>query len=182
MTIEPGQDSDALVAAVCRSVGGEWRLLRAGQCLAAANHLKTVCMLRWGFVLPLVVLLGGCLTPPDSHAFRSRYYGVHVDAFFQEWGAPVAKHGLPEGNRAYLWFSGRDSVYIPGHTDSELIGNTAWWEGYNLRDYMTASECGVRIYTDRDGFITAILLRDSNEGWWESLRCREVFGPPLPWE
>ena len=87
----------------------------------------------------------------------------------------------PTAASLYLWFTGRGSAYIPGHTDSELIGNTAWWEGYTLRNYMTNLECAVRIYTHPDGTISAILLKDSNKAWHENLRCREVFGPPLPW-
>ena len=46
---------------------------------------------------------------------------------------------------------------------------------------MTNLECGVRIYTHPDGTISAVLLKDANEGWYENLRCREVFGPPLRW-
>jgi len=141
-------------------------------------------MVRWARALAVFLataLLAGCLTPPTPLAYRSKYYGVQADAFFLEWGAPVARRQLQDGSYAYLWFSGRNSAYKPGHPDSDLIGNTAWWEGYTLHKYMTSFECGVRIFTDPDGTITAILLRESNKGWYENLRCREVFGPPIPW-
>lgn len=139
-------------------------------------------MLRLGLSVLIVALLAGCATPPTPYAFRSRYYGVPVDSFFLEWGAPVAKHKVPDGTMAYLWFARRDSAYDIGHTDSELIGNTAWWKGYSIKDYMTNLECGVRIYTYHDTTIRAVLLRDANKGWYEDLRCREVFGPPLEWD
>lgn len=138
-------------------------------------------MLRWALPVLLVALLGGCLSPPTPLGYRSKYYGVQADTFFVEWGAPVAKHELRDGSFVYLWYTGRNSAYIPGHTDSELIGNTAWWKGYTLRKYMTEFECGVRIYTHPDGTISAILLKESNKAWHEELRCREVFGPPIPW-
>jgi len=138
-------------------------------------------MARWTLAFLGVILLGGCMTPPTPDAFRSRYYGVPADAFFAEWGAPVAKHSLANGGMVYLWFTGRGSAYFPGHTDSELIGNTAWWEGHSINGYMTALHCGVRIYTYPDGTIGQILLKDRNAGWWENLQCREVFGAPLPW-
>jgi hypothetical protein len=138
-------------------------------------------MARWVHSILLLALLGGCTTPPTPLAFKSRYYGVPVDAFFVEWGAPVSKHKVADGSYVYLWYTARGSAYVPGHTDSELIGNTAWWKGYTLRNYMTELECAVRIYTNRDGTISAIFLKESNKGWYESLRCREVFGAPLPW-
>jgi hypothetical protein len=138
-------------------------------------------MFRWAFPVVLVALLCGCTTPPTPLGFKSRYYGVQADVFFTEWGAPVAKHKVADGGLVYLWYTDRGSAYVPGHTDSELIGNTAWWEGYTLRNYMTNLECGVRIYTDRTGAISAVLLKEANKGWYENLRCREVFGPPLPW-
>ena len=129
----------------------------------------------------LVALLGGCATPPTPLGYRSAYYGLQADTFFVEWGAPVAKHKLADGSWVYLWFARRDSAYAPGHTNSDLIGNTAWWKGYTLDKYMTNFECGVRIYTHPDGTISAIFLKDTNVGWYEDLRCREVFGPPLRW-
>jgi hypothetical protein len=134
-------------------------------------------MLR--LVLPSLffALISGCATPANL-GWQSRYHGVAVDEFFAVWGAPVAKHEIFDGTTAYLWFTGRNSAYRPGHTDSELIGNTAWWEGYSLKKYMTNLECGVRIYTWPDGTIRDVLLRESNKQWWESLRCREVFGAP----
>jgi len=135
-------------------------------------------MLRWALPVSLVALLFGCATSPNL-GWKSRYHGVQADAFFHEWGAPVAKHKVADGTMAYLWFTGRGSAYVPGHTDSELIGNTAWWKGYTLNWYMTNVECGVRIYTYPDGSIRDVLLRTSNRQWWESLHCREVFGPPM---
>lgn len=137
-------------------------------------------MLRWALPVSFVALLFGCATAPNL-GWKSRYHGTAVDAFFQEWGAPVSKHKVADGTMAYLWFTGRGSAYVPGHTDSELIGNTAWWEGYNLKNFMSNVECGVRIYTYPDGTIRDILLKNSNRQWWESLRCREVFGPPMRW-
>jgi hypothetical protein len=139
-------------------------------------------MVRWMLPVLLAALLGGCMTPPTPLAYRSKYYGLQADAFFVEWGAPVSKRQLADGSWVYLWYTGRNSAYVPGHTDSELIGNTAWWEGYTLRKYMTNLECGVRIYTHTDGTISAILLKEANKGWYENLRCREVFGPPLRWK
>ena len=134
-------------------------------------------MLRWALPCFLVALLSGCATPANL-GWQSRYSGVPVDAFFAEWGAPVAKHKIYDGTMAYLWYTGRNSAYRPGHTDSELIGNTAWWKGYTLRKYMTNLECAVRIYTWPDGTIRDVLLKEANKQWWESLRCREVFGAP----
>jgi hypothetical protein len=138
-------------------------------------------MSRWASAILLLVVLSGCTTPPTPVAFRSKWYGAQADAFFVEWGAPVTKQKLADGGYVYLWYSDRGSAYIPGHTDSELIGNTAWWEGYTQHKYMTGYECGVRIYTYPDGTISAILLREGNKGWYENTRCREVFGPPLKW-
>lgn len=135
-------------------------------------------MLRRVLPVLFVGLLFGCATPADLGA-RSRYHGVPVDAFFAEWGAPVSKHKVADGTIAYLWYTGRNSAYVPGHTDSELIGNSAWWEGYLLRRYISALECAVRIYTWPDGTIRDVLLKEANKQWWESLRCREVFGPPM---
>jgi len=138
-------------------------------------------MTRCVLSILLLALLWGCTTPPTPLAYKSRYYGLQADTFFIEWGAPVSKHKLADGGTVYLWYTGRGSAYIPGHTDSELIGNTAWWKGYTLRKYMTNFECGVRIYTFPDGTISAIFLKESNKAWYENLRCREVFGPPIPW-
>jgi hypothetical protein len=138
-------------------------------------------MTRWALSILLLALLGGCLSPPTPLGYRSKYYGTPVEDFFIEWGAPVAQRKVADGSTVYLWYTGRDSAYIPGRADSELIGNTRWWEGYTLEKYMTSLECGVRIYTYPDGTISAIFLKDANKGWYESLRCREVFGPPLRW-
>jgi hypothetical protein len=122
-------------------------------------------MIRWAVPVAVVAFLFGCATSPNLGA-RSRYHGVPVDSFFYEWGAPVAKHKVDDGTMAYLWFTGR---------------STAWWEGYNLKYFMSNLECGVRIFTYPDGTIRDVLLKDSNRQWWEQLRCREVFGPPLRW-
>lgn len=138
-------------------------------------------MSKWASAILLPIVLLGCSTPPTPIAFRSKWYGTPADAFFVEWGAPVSKQKLADGSYVYLWYADRGSAYIPGHTDSELIGNTAWWKGYTKHEYMTALHCAVRIYTYPDGTISAILLKDDNRGWYESLRCREVFGPPLRW-
>jgi hypothetical protein len=129
----------------------------------------------------VVALLVGCSTSAPSYGWKSRYQGVHVDHFFLEWGAPVAQHTLKDGGMIYLWFTGRDSAYIPGHTDSELIGNTAWWRGYTLRTYAPMWECRVRIVANPDGTIREILMQDSSRHWWDVPRCNNVFGPPVPW-
>jgi hypothetical protein len=126
----------------------------------------------------LAALLAGCTAVSGDYP-RSRYIGMPVKQFFLEWGAPVAKHKLKHGWKMYLWYTGRDSVYLPGHTDSELIGNTAWWKGYRLRDFYHRLECGVRIVTSPDGIIQEILVHEDSRGWWEFPRCREVFGPPV---
>jgi hypothetical protein len=134
-------------------------------------------MLKLALACALAMLLAGCATPANL-GWQSRYHGVPVEAFFAEWGAPVAQHKIYDGTTAYLWFTGRNSAYRPGRTDSELIGNTAWWKGYTLKEYMTNLECGVRIFTWPDGTIRDVLLREANAQWWEHYRCREVFGAP----
>ncbi len=136
-------------------------------------------MLRSAATLVLAALLAGCVAAGGGDYPRSRYIGAPVDQFFLEWGAPVAKHKLKHGWKMYLWYTGRDSVYLPGHTDSELIGNTAWWKGYRLEDFYHEIECGVRIVTSPDGVIQEILVHEDSRGWWELPRCREVFGPPV---
>lgn len=134
-------------------------------------------MFRLAATLLLAALIAGCTSGGEYP--RSRYIGVPVDQFFLEWGAPVASHKLKHGWRMYLWYSGRDSVYLPGHTDSELIGNTAWWKGYKIKDFYHRIECGVRIVTSPDGVIQEILVHEDSRGWWEFSRCREVFGPAV---
>jgi hypothetical protein len=129
-------------------------------------------------ILVFAALLAGCTAAGGDYP-RSRYIGAPVEQFFLEWGAPVAQHKLKHGWKMYLWYTGRDSVYLPGHTDSELIGNTAWWKGYRLKDFYHRLECGVRIVTSPDGTIQEILVHEDSRGWWEFQRCREVFGPAV---
>jgi hypothetical protein len=136
-------------------------------------------MARLAAIVLLAALLAGCTAAADGDYPRSRYIGAPVEQFFLEWGAPVAEHKLKHGWKMYLWYTGRDSVYLPGHTDSELIGNTAWWKGYRLKDFYHRLECGVRIVTSPDGIIQEILVHEDSRGWWEFTRCREVFGPPV---
>jgi hypothetical protein len=126
----------------------------------------------------LALLAAACTSGAEPYP-KSRYIGTPVDQFFLEWGAPVAKHKMKHGWEMYLWYSGRDSVYLPGRTDSELIGNTAWWKGYRLRWFYHELECGVRIVVSPDGVIQEILVHEDSRGWWEFARCREVFGPAV---
>jgi hypothetical protein len=130
--------------------------------------------------LLIVVILAGCTTPPPFYEVRTRYHGLPVEVFFSEWGSPIASHKIKHHRTMYLWYSGRDSRYYPGHTDTRLIGNTAWWRGYRLHWWLPPLECGVRIITGPDHLIQEILLHESSAGWWEVQRCRDVFGPPLP--
>ena len=134
-------------------------------------------MFRLAASLVVAVLLAGCTAGGEYP--RSRYIGVPIDQFFLEWGAPVAQHKLKHGWKMYLWYTGRDSVYLPGHADSELIGNAAWWKGYRIKDFYHRIECGVRIVTSPDGIIQEILVHEDSRGWWEFSRCREVFGPAV---
>jgi hypothetical protein len=127
----------------------------------------------------LAVLAAACTNGAAGPYPKSRYIGTNVHQFFLEWGAPVAEHKMKHGWRMYLWYTGRDSIYLPGHTDSELIGNSAWWKGYRIRDFYHRIECGVRIITSPDGTIQEILMHEDSRGWWEFSRCREVFGPPV---
>lgn len=135
-------------------------------------------MFKLAATLMLGVLIAGCTANGNRYP-RSRYIGVPVKHFFLEWGAPVAQHKLKQGWKMYLWYTGRDSVYLPGRTDSELIGNTAWWKGYRIKDFYHRLECGVRIVTSPDGIIQEILVHEDSRGWWEFSRCREVFGPAV---
>lgn len=132
-------------------------------------------MFKLAATFVLAALLAGCTAGGEYP--RSRYIGVPVDHFFLEWGAPVAKHKLKHGWHMYLWYTGRNSVYLPGHTDSELIGNTAWWKGYRIKGFYHRIECGVRLVTSPDGIIQEILVHEDSRGWWEFSRCRAVFGP-----
>jgi hypothetical protein len=125
-------------------------------------------------------LLAGCTTPFAAFPGEPRYYGVSVDLFFLEWGGPVATHRTADGGTTYLWFTGRNSAYIPGHDDSELIGNTAWWEGHPVRYLNLNKECGVEIVTNPDRTIREVLVFNSSVGWWQVPRCYAVFGPPQP--
>lgn len=134
-------------------------------------------MFRLAATFIVAALLAGCTAGGEYP--RSRYIGVPVEQFFLEWGAPVAKHKLKHGWKMYLWYTGRDSVYLPGHTDSELIGNSAWWKGYRIKGFYHRIECGVRIVTSPDGIIQEILVHEDSRGWWEFSRCREVFGPAV---
>jgi hypothetical protein len=127
----------------------------------------------------LLALLAAACTSGAGPYPKSRYIGTPVDQFFLEWGAPVAKHKMKHGWKMYLWYTGRDSVYLPGRTDSELIGNTAWWKGYRLRRFYHRIECGVRIVASPDGIIQEILVHEDSRGWWEFARCRAVFGPAV---
>ena len=120
-------------------------------------------------------LLSACASVAGQHPILSRYHGVHVDLFFLEWGAPVSSHPLKFGGTEYLWYSGRNSAYRPGQTDTDLIGNTAWWEGYQLKMYDPRLECGVRIVTSPDGTIRELLVHQSSRGWWEVPRCARIF-------
>lgn len=137
-----------------------------------------LAMAKWALVALVAILAVGCTTSP-GYGVKSRYHGVPVDLFFLEWGAPVSSHELQDGGTVYLWYANRDSGYIPGHTDTELIGNTAWYRGYKLRNFTPLSECGVRIVTNPDGTIRDVLLHKSSKGWWTSLKCSQVFGPPV---
>jgi hypothetical protein len=170
-TIDVGYAARALVFAP---------LSREGAGLAWRKHVP---MFRLGLGLLVAALVAGCITPNSAYPGQTRYHGVHVDLFFLEWGAPVASHPTKDGGTIYLWFSGRDSAYIPGHTDTELIGNTAWWRGYSgfrHRWFTTSHECGVRIVTTPNKIIREVLLQDSPAGWWQHTRCYEIFGPAVP--
>lgn len=137
-------------------------------------------MVRLGFGLLIAALLAGCITPNPRYPGQTRYYGVHVDLFFLEHGAPAAQQRTADGGMIYAWLSGRRSAYIPGRADSDLIGNTAWWEGYRNRWFTPSHECGVRIVTNPDKSIREVLLLDSGRGWWEHNVCRGIFGPAVP--
>lgn len=137
-------------------------------------------MLRLRIGLLLALFAAGCVTPNYNYPGHSRYHGVHIDLFFLEWGAPVSSHPAKDGGTLYLWYSGRNSAYIPGHTDVELIGNTAWWRGYRKRWFTPSYECGVRIVTTPNGIIREVLLQDRSVGWWQHIRCTEIFGPAVP--
>ncbi len=134
-------------------------------------------MFRWRLLVLLTALVAGCTSVASQGPIISRYHGVHIDLFFLEWGAPVSSRELETGGQIYLWFAGRDSAYKPGHVDTDLIGNTAWWEGHRIRGFNPRIECGVRIVTFPDGTIRDVLVHESSKGWWEVGRCREVFGP-----
>lgn len=136
-------------------------------------------MLRSGLALLSAALVAGCTSVATHYPIVSPYQGVHIDLFFLENGAPVSSHKLKNGGAIFLWFSGRHSAYKPGHIDTELIGNTAWWRGYRVPNYNPLLECGARIVTDPDGTIREILIHESSKAWWESPRCRQVFGPPV---
>ena len=135
-------------------------------------------MFRWGVIVLVAALVAGCTTA-GSYPIRSRYHGVHIDLFFLENGAPVASHALDFGGTEFLWYSNRDSAYKPGFTDSDLIGNTAWWEGYRDPDYDPRLHCGVRIVTDPYGYIREIRIHRDSRAWWEGPRCYQVFGPAI---
>lgn len=137
-------------------------------------------MFRSVLIAAAVALLAGCVAP-NSQAVppRSRYHGAPVETFFAQWGAPIASRAFGQGWTMYLWYSGRSSAYVPGHTDNELIGNTAWWQGYRLPDFDPRLECGVRIVAYPDGTIADVLVHEDIIGWWLVPRCRSVFGPPL---
>ena len=137
-------------------------------------------MLRCGLLVLVAALAVGCTTAP-SYGLKSRYHGVHVDHFFLEWGAPVSSHPLKDGGTIYLWYTGRDSAYIPGHADDELIGNTAWWRGYPIRNFTPSWECGLRIVANIDGSIREILVHRSSRNWWHFPRCTAVLGQPIPY-
>jgi hypothetical protein len=146
----------------------------------AARRIRggTTTMTRAVLIILATALLAGC-TAASSYPIRSRYQGQHIDLFFLEWGAPIASHKLHTGGRIYLWYSGRKSAYKPGHSDDELIGNTAWWRGYRLKTYSHYMECGVRIVTAPDDTIVEILVHGDSIGWWQSWRCYRIFGPPV---
>jgi hypothetical protein len=171
--------SPALTTGLCGKMDADGLDLRSAS-READISAGAGLMVKWAAKILVVALLVSCTTA-QSYGYRSRYQGVHVDHFFLEWGAPVASHKLKDGGKIYLWFSGRDSAYIPGHTDSELIGNTAWWRGYPLREYAPEWACRVRIVANPDGTIREILMHDDSRNWWQGPRCRAVFGPPIPW-
>lgn len=138
-------------------------------------------MFRLGLVLLVTALVGGCITPyATSYPGQSRYQGTHVDLFFLEHGAPVAARRTEDGGMLYVWFSNRRSAYIPGRTDTDLIANTAWWDGYRIRWFTPTHECGVRIVTNPDKTIRDVLLLDYGFGWWQHTVCYRIFGPPVP--
>ena len=139
----------------------------------AAATIKT-----WtGFLA--AVLVAGCTSVSTHYPIISPYQGVHIDLFFLEHGAPVSSQPLDYGGEIYLWFAGRHSAYKPGHVDTELIGNTAWWRGYRIKNYDPRLECGARIITNPDGTIREILMHESSKAWWEVPYCRSIFGPPV---
>ena len=140
---------------------------------------RAVQMFRcWpGFLVGAV--LAGCTSVSTYYPIISPYQGVHIDLFFLEWGAPVSSQPLDYGGEIYLWFGGRDSAYKPGHVDTELIGNTAWWQSYRIKNYDPRLECGARIVTNPDGTIREILIHESSKAWWEVPLCRKIFGPPV---
>jgi hypothetical protein len=130
------------------------------------------------WTLLLALALAGCVNNDAPFPGLSRYHGTDVELFFLEWGGPVAERDRKLPGKEYLWYSGRGSAYKPGHVDTELIGNTAWWRGYRQRFYNPLLECRVRLITDAYGVIEEIRPQDGSGGWWA--RCREVFGPPVP--
>lgn len=131
-------------------------------------------------LLLLAALLAGCQGGVSTgERPQSRYQGAPVELFFAQWGAPVSSHRFGSDWTMYLWYSGRHSAYVPGHADSELIGNTAWWLGYPLPTFEPREECGVRLVVAPDGFLQEILVHNDAIGWWQRPRCRRIFGPPV---
>lgn len=133
-----------------------------------------------GSIFLLLAMLPACVSVPNTTPIRSRYEGTPVELFFSSWGAPVSAHPLADGGKVYLWYSGRWSAHIPGETGTvDLIGNDAWWRGHRVRWFNPSLECGIKIYTTPDGVISALLMQNTEKGWWLFPRCREVFGRPI---
>jgi len=121
--------------------------------------------------------LAGCTTTQDANkVLASRYIGASADEFFVQNGPPAAEHVMDDGRKMYLWAERPQSLNIGGSSFGtvNVVGNTAWWNGWSSPSQSVTIQCSVRIVT-RAGKIEAILSHQDTVGWWQLSRCSEVF-------
>ena len=89
----------------------------------------------------------GCSDSAEFVAGNPAITGCTADAFFFEWGAPVAKHKVPTARSLISGSPVGTAPIVPGHTDLGADREHGLVEGLHAAQYMTNLECGVRIYT-----------------------------------
>lgn len=90
-------------------------------------------MKKYLFLLMLVIV-AGCATEEKYRAQLNMYYGYTKKELIDAWGPPASTYKLDDKTEYFTYTKSRE-VYVPGHSTSNLYGNTIdtnYSGGYNV--------------------------------------------------